>query len=283
MQLEIFYDRKFDISKSTRKFIIKSSPTSLHHFIRNLPVKGRCEAARSWRRRWQCCQSCACSSWVSLTVVDRSGLVADEAGNQAASHPNIQHVTADLDADWIPSLRGERFHTVFALDILEHLFSPENAVSQIFSLMQPGGKLYASTGNIAFVFIRLIHLVGHFNYGRRGILDLTHTRLFTVSSFRRLIRDAGFRIDSVRCFGPPIADLGGADSGSLRFIDRLASSLARAWKGLFGYQILIEATRPDSVDTLMSRIFLDKRKLRSAVAGTEMQDTGAVPLPASLR
>ena len=27
----------------------------------------------------------------------------------------------------------------------------------------------------------------------------------------------------------------------LRFIDRLASSLARAWKGLFGYQILIEA------------------------------------------
>ena len=84
--------------------------------------------------------------------------------------------------------------------------------------------------------------------------------------------------------GTAIADLGGADSGLLRFIDRLASSLARAWKGLFGYQILIEAaTRPDSVDTLMSRTFLDKRNLRSAVAGTEMQDTGAFPLPASLR
>ena len=41
-----------------------------------------------------------------------------------------------------------------------------------------------------------------FHYGRRGILDLTHTRLFTVSSFRRLLRNAGFRIDSVRCFGP---------------------------------------------------------------------------------
>jgi hypothetical protein len=135
--------------------------------------------------------------------------------------------------------------------------------------MHPGGKLYASTGNIAFVFIRLIHLIGHFNYGRRGILDLTHTRLFTVSSFRRLIRDAGFRIDSIRCFGPPIADLGGADSGLLHFIDRLASSLARAWKGPFGYQILVEATRPDSVDTLMSRTFLDKRSLGSLAAEPE--------------
>ena len=29
-------------------------------------------------------------------------------------------------------------------------------------------------------------LFGQFNYGKRGILDLTHTRLFTFESFRRL-------------------------------------------------------------------------------------------------
>jgi hypothetical protein len=103
-------------------------------------------------------------------------------------------------------------------------------------------------------------MLGHFNYGRRGILDLTHTRLFTVSSFRRLLRNAGFRIDSVRCFGPPVADLAGGGTDLLLTIDRISALLARNWKGLFGYQILIEATRPDSVESLMAQTFLDHRE-----------------------
>ena len=37
-------------------------------------------------------------------------------------------------------------------------------------------------------------LLGQFNYGRVGILDRTHTRLFTFRSLRRLLRDAGLRI-----------------------------------------------------------------------------------------
>jgi len=32
------------------------------------------------------------------------------------------------------------------------------------------------------------------------------------------------------------------------------------WQGLFGYQTLIGATRPDSVETLMSQTFLDRRE-----------------------
>ena len=37
-------------------------------------------------------------------------------------------------------------------------------------------------------------LIGQFNYGKRGILDLTHTRLFTFESFRRLFEQGGFRV-----------------------------------------------------------------------------------------
>jgi hypothetical protein len=103
-------------------------------------------------------------------------------------------------------------------------------------------------------------MLGHFNYGRRGILDLTHTRLFTVRSFRRLLRNAGFRIDAIRCFGPPVADLAGRANGILVRIDRISALLARKWKGLFGYQILIEATRPDSGESLMAQTFLDRRE-----------------------
>ena len=35
-------------------------------------------------------------------------------------------------------------------------------------------------------------LFGQFNYGKRGILDLTHTRLFTFNSLRVLIEGNGF-------------------------------------------------------------------------------------------
>jgi len=83
--------------------------------------------------------------------------------------------------------------------------------------------------------------------------------LFTVTSFRRLICNAGFRVDSIQCFGPPIADLTSSQSGLLPVVDRLAFRLAQLWKGFFGYQILIEATRPDSVDTLMANTFVNLR------------------------
>jgi hypothetical protein len=74
------------------------------------------------------------------------------------------------------------------------------------------------------------------------------------------LRNAGFRIDAVSCFGPPVADLAGGATGILVMIDRISALLARRWKGLFGYQILIEATRPDSVEKLMEQTFLDHRQ-----------------------
>ncbi|MDX1494928.1 MAG: hypothetical protein R3253_12745, partial [Longimicrobiales bacterium] len=78
------------------------------------------------------------------------------------------------------------------------------------------------------------------------------TRLFTVRSFCRTLEGEGFRVDSVRGFGPPIRDMVGR-SWILKTIDGVASWLARVWPSLFAYQILVEATRLDDVDTLLDR------------------------------
>ena len=43
-------------------------------------------------------------------------------------------------------------------------------------------------------------------------------------------------------------------------IDRVSALLARKCRGLFGYQIRIEATRPDSVESLTAQTFLDRRE-----------------------
>lgn len=259
MQLEIFYNPKFDIPNRARKYTIKASPTSLHHRIRNLPVAPGSELLDLGGGDGSAVGLAHADRGVNLTVVDQYVAVDDPEGRRAANHPNLRRVEADLNGEWAVATGGHRFNTVFVLDVLEHMKSPERTAQQIFSVMAPGGKLYASTGNISFWVVRAMHMLGHFNYGRRGILDLTHTRLFTVGSFQRLFRNAGFRIDVVTCFGPPIADLAGGGSGLLALVDRMSAWLARVWKGLFGYQILIEATRPDSVETLMAQTFVDRR------------------------
>jgi hypothetical protein len=105
---------------------------------------------------------------------------------------------------------------VLALDVIEHLDRPEECVRKIAAILKPGGLLYASTGNIAYFVLRMGLLLGQFNYGKRGILDLTHTRLFTVYSFRKLLTNGGFVIKDIRGFGPPIRDMvGRAESCAL--------------------------------------------------------------------
>lgn len=259
MQLEIFYGPKFDIPNRARKYITKGAPTSLHHHIRSLTLAPGSDLLDVGGGDGAAVGLAHADRGVKLVVVDQYNSVADEAGRRASSHPNLSLVSADLDSDWPQRFGERRFDTVFVLDVLEHMKRPEQTALQIFAVMKPGGRLYASTGNIAFWATRFMLLLGLFNYGRRGILDLTHTRLFTRVSFRRLLTNAGFRVDAVRCFGPPLEDLSGGASGTLRFLDRVSLGLAKAWPGLFGYQILIEATRPDSIETLMQRTFVDRR------------------------
>ena len=259
MQLEIFYDPKFDIQKRVRKYIIKESPTSLQYFIRHLPIQIGTELLDFGGGDGSAVGLAHAERGVNVSVLDQFIAANDGMGQCAANHPRLRRVAVNLDSEWTTEVGGRRFQTVFALDVLEHLVSPEQAARRIFSVMEPGGKLYASTGNIAFWVIRLMQLLGYFNYGRRGILDLTHTRLFTVSSFCHLLRNAGFRIGAVRCFGPPIADLGENRSWLLRWIDQTSAFLARTWKGMFGYQILVEAVRPDSVEDLVRWTFIDRR------------------------
>jgi glycosyltransferase involved in cell wall biosynthesis len=272
MQAEIFYNPKFDIPNRARKYTIKVSPHSVHHYARQAPIAAGAELLDLGGGDGSAVSLHHADRGVRVTVVDQYISVADEVGERAASHPNLQRVSADLNADWTLATGETRFNAVFALDVLEHLISPELAVRRIFSVMEPGGKFYASTGNIAYFVIRIIHMIGHFNYGRRGILDLTHTRLFTLSSFRRLIRNAGFRIDSISCFGPPIADLSQAQGGILPLLDSLAARMAQAWKGVFGYQIMIQATRPASVEDLMEQTFQDRRELTESAPRVPLAD-----------
>ncbi len=80
-------------------------------------------------------------------------------------------------------------------------------------------------------------LLGEFNYGPRGILDITHTRLFTISSLKRLLKYAGYQIQATKYIPCPYPLAIGLNvvSKSLIFINRL---LIRLLPGMFAYQTL---------------------------------------------
>src|SRR4030095_17099997 len=85
------------------------------------------------------------------------------------------------------------------LDVIEHLKQPEIFLERLRAQFDYSPKtLVLTTPNIAFVVQRVMLLFGQFNYGKAGILDRTHTRLFTFRAMKHLLRDAGFKVKETR-------------------------------------------------------------------------------------
>ena len=120
-------------------------------------------------------------------------------------------------------------------------------------------KLILSTGNIGFIVTRLGLLFGWFNDGPRGILDLTHTRLFTFATARKLLEQSGYRIEEVRGVPAPFPLALGYG-----FLAKLAlavnQGLIRISKSLFSYQIFIVCTPLPSLEWLLARAYATRKE-----------------------
>src|SRR4029077_14990458 len=145
---------------------------------------------------------------------------------------------ADLNKG-IPAFEGERFDYILLLDVIEHLSNPEDFLDQLRALAaQTGARVVVSTANIGFIIMRMSLLLGRFEYGKRGILDLTHTRLFTMRTLRRAMNAAGFEIETEEGVGVPVPFVFG-DSRLSRILLAINRFLVRLLPSLFGFQILV--------------------------------------------
>ena len=147
MELEIFYDQKFDFSNRKRKYTIKTSPTSLHYLISQMPLPAGSQLLDLGGGDGSAVSLAHADRGVYTTVVDQDIAVDDADGRRAANHEHVRRIAADLDGDWTSVVGGTRFSTVFVLDVLVHLISPDESLEQILSFMMPQCKLYASTCN----------------------------------------------------------------------------------------------------------------------------------------
>jgi glycosyltransferase involved in cell wall biosynthesis len=161
------------------------------------------------------------------------------------------HVT-DLNTNPFPRPLDD-VQVILLLDIIEHLTSPEKFCDELRRRTQSNlsVKIIISTGNIGFIVTRLMLFLGQFNYNKRGILDLTHTRLFTFSSLRRLLKEQGFVIEQEQGIPAPVP-LVVKSPGWQNFLMGLQSFLIKISRGLFAYQMFMVIRPLPTIEKLMA-------------------------------
>jgi SAM-dependent methyltransferase len=256
----LFYDRKFDCAPSdTLPYVPKFTYTSPHTLaferirpgtrVLDIGCAGGYMGAYLTTQK-QC----------RVDGIDSFPILPGAGGGSFSSF-----YLHDLNAG-LPALDFEKYDSVLMLDVIEHLAKPELFLEQLRSALslKPTVEVFLSTANIGFLVTRFMLSIGQFNYGKRGILDLTHTRLFTFGSFERAVKQAGFDIvERVGVPGPmPLALGENFVSRTLLKINRLLIHLSR---GLFSYQIFLRVRPQPSLELLLRTAEEQSRKRVEAI------------------
>jgi hypothetical protein len=128
-------------------------------------------------------------------------------------------------------------------------------------------EIILTTANIGFFVTRLMLLMGQFNYGRKGILDRTHTRLFTFASLRELFEQAGYDVLEVKGIPAPYPKAVG-DNLLGHLLLGINKALIHISRGMFSYQIFVRAAAKPTVGHLLSETIDFSQQHRRSIEET---------------
>jgi SAM-dependent methyltransferase len=255
--VNLFYDRKFDLQRQGNTFYdLKLDCTSSHTMALEAVAPGSrvldigCGPgafARELKKR-------GCR----VTGMDQHPPAEQQAFEDFQVWDGRPDIAVDLG----------RFDFVLLLDIIEHLTHPEAFLDDLragVAAGQPPPKLVVTSGNVGFCVVRGQLLLGNFNYGKRGILDLTHRRLYTFKTLRRLFEQAGYRVEQIKGVPAPVTKVLGP-TRLARFLVSLNELLIRVSKGFFSYQIFLIATPLPTVRTLLAAYTAESKDRAQAVS-----------------
>lgn len=128
-----------------------------------------------------------------------SGLDVDAAAAETARPDLDQLVIADLDTSSLAEhFKPGSFDVIIFVDVLEHLLEPERVLEESLALLAPQGRVVVCIPNVAHGGVRLALLQGRWQYTETGLLDATHVRFFTRSTFLELLHGAGLVVEDLR-------------------------------------------------------------------------------------
>ena len=243
--LGIFYNRKYDIPDADdgeSPYQAKLGFDSSHTFA--------IDAVRDGTRVLDIGSA---GNYIGAKLKEKGCYVASLDQNEINTDNVDDFYKVDIDLEPLPVDVGDYDH-VLMLDVIEHLSDPDAFVERLYENAgrAPNLDIVITTGNVAFGIVRFMLLLGWFNYGKKGILDRTHKRLFTFSSLRRLFEARGFEV--VECKGIPAPfPLALSSRWHAKSWVRVNSWLIRISRGLFSYQIFMRLKPRPSLPWLLER------------------------------
>ncbi len=236
----LLYQRKFDVRFGKAEYTLKSGYLSSHSLaIEAVPPSSTV-------------LDLACGEgYVAAELARKQCRVTGVDRYPPAMNSFENFFLHDLDNGELPKEIGT-YDYILALDCIEHFSAPEHLMACLRQkCYAKNTHLILTTPNIGFVITRLGLLFGQFNYGLEGILDLTHKRLFTFRSIKRLLGQEGYRILDVKGVPPPFPKAMGNNVIS-RLLMSLGNLLVFVWPEMFSYQVYIEASPLPPLEQLLT-------------------------------
>lgn len=245
MKLNLLYDLRFDYAFDPNEFYsLKIGYPSSHQFALNRLSPG-------------------------MTVLDLGsgpGYMAEELDHrgihvisvdQYISELTRQHSRSTIEGDvekFDFSYVDKNMDVILLLDIIEHLTDPEEFLLHLRENFgdQEKAAIIITTGNIGFFLVRFSLLFGGFNYGKKGILDKDHKRLFTFQSLRGLLESSGFEIQEISGIPVPFPNAIGMNWVS-KLLLKVNQALIFLSKPLFSYQMAFVIRPLPTVSHLLER------------------------------
>ena len=252
-QLNLLYDRKFDVGPAVENYDLKLGYISSHTLALEAVKRGGALLDLG----------CGQGLWAELAAAKGARVTAVDqfAPIGKPSNAPVRYIRWNLDNARFPAVVSH-FDQIFLLDIVEHLRDPEAFLDQLRQAAErKRPEIILTTANVGFFITRLMLLLGWFNYGRKGILDRTHTRLFTFGTLQKLLDQAGYLIEEIRGIPAPYPAAIGLNrwSRALLWINRGLIQLSR---GIFSYQIYVRARAVPTVHQLLAET-IESSGLRS--------------------
>jgi glycosyltransferase involved in cell wall biosynthesis len=255
--MNLLFDRKFDLHPAEETYDLKLGFTSSH------------TAAIAAVKPGNRVLDIGCGQGYVARELTKKGCHVtgmDQSIPKESPEPGrIDFIRWNLDRKEFP-VNVSVFDQILLLDIIEHLKEPELFMDELrFAAICKRPEVVITTANIGFLVTRLMLLLGQFNYGKKGILDATHTRLFTFRSLSDLLKQSGYKILEVRGIPAPVPKAIG-DNFLSRFLLRVNEWLIRISKGLFSYQIFVRVEAKPTVDHLLHETIDQSTSLRRTIA-----------------
>jgi len=254
-EMNLLFDRKFDVLSPEENYDLKLGYSSSH--------TAAIDAARPGNRLLDigCGQGYVARELAAkgCHVTGMDQYIPDSTVENAG----IDFIRWNLDRDEFP-VNVSGFDQIMMLDIIEHLREPEKFMDELrFAAACKRPEVVITTANIGFFVTRMMLFFGQFNYGRKGILDATHTRLFTFRSLKALLEQSGYNILEVRGIPAPFPKAIGNNFLSRLFL-RANQALIRLSRGFFSYQIFVRAVAKPTVHNLLGETIESSDRLRES-------------------